>query len=376
MENANEKTAAVLQTIEGNLSIFDELNSMVKQNTEVSIKIDEYMTQLLEKFEQIKKIADMVRSVSDNTNLLALNASIEAARAGDAGKGFAVVAEEVKKLAEESTHHADEIDELLATTMNGVEEIKEGIAKSSKSMLETSKISENAKSEFEGTLSQTKETTESIRFIYDMIREENDRVVEIGDLMVKASAFLETSTASMQESSAMIQEEFMLEESIYKQLHGLADMTQEVQQLSNEFSMKFEITAEIKSNIKAGFEGLREIAKRSDIKTLLSRNCDSEMQKALSEYKVYETLNLFMDNGSTIGVGVSDDIKNTSGFKIQDFHGNFQHRDYFKRAIQGEEYQSDAYISTDSYNYCVAIAVPIKSGREVLGVVMADVLIG
>ncbi len=376
VSEANNQTTDVLKTIEDNLSVFDELDTMVKENTDVSIEIDGYMSELLEKFNKIKNIADMVRSVSDNTNLLALNASIEAARAGDAGKGFAIVAEEVKKLAEESSQHADEIDELISNTMSDVAAVKDGIGKSSQSMMETSKKSEMAKADFSSTLNKTKKTADDINAIYQMVNSEHERVNEIGKLMNIASSFLQTATASMQESTATIQEELELEESIYYRLKDLSSMTKEVQSLSHEFSMNFEITEQTKKNIQYGIEGLRKIAKRNDMQTLLSKNCDKEMQQELEDYKIYETLNLFVEDGSTIGVGVSEDIRNIPNFKIQDFHGKFAHREYFKQAIKGQDYQSDVYISTDSYNYCVAIAVPVKINAKNAGVIMADVLIG
>jgi methyl-accepting chemotaxis protein len=75
--------------------------------------------------ESIVTLLDDVRAISDKTNLLALNASIEAARAGDAGRGFSVVADEVRKLAIQSHEFNDQINEVVVKTIQNMESARE-----------------------------------------------------------------------------------------------------------------------------------------------------------------------------------------------------------------------------------------------------------
>jgi methyl-accepting chemotaxis protein len=79
--------------------------------------------------DQVQALAQSILQISDQTNLLALNAAIEAARAGEAGRGFAVVAEEVRKLAEQSSETASNIQQIVRTVITSVEGLSEEAVK-------------------------------------------------------------------------------------------------------------------------------------------------------------------------------------------------------------------------------------------------------
>jgi len=92
------------------------IQNLVKKINTVGTSVNEsqhIVTNLSNKSKEITKILEVMMSIATQTNLLSLNASIEAARAGDAGRGFAVVAGEVKKLAEMSKHSANQISILV-----------------------------------------------------------------------------------------------------------------------------------------------------------------------------------------------------------------------------------------------------------------------
>ncbi len=113
-----------------------EANEAMAAVRDSSQAVSEAIGELSAKSQQIGSIVQTITAIAGQTNLLALNAAIEAARAGEQGKGFAVVAEEVRKLAEDSQHAAEEIGTLItqvqAETERAVTVVHDGAGRTSK----------------------------------------------------------------------------------------------------------------------------------------------------------------------------------------------------------------------------------------------------
>jgi len=124
--NAEQASEAALmadqQAREGDRVVGEAVAQIERLAGEV-INSSEAMNQLKAESDKIGSVLDVIKSVAQQTNLLALNAAIEAARAGEAGRGFAVVADEVRSLAQRTQQSTEEIEELIAGLQSGTQRV-------------------------------------------------------------------------------------------------------------------------------------------------------------------------------------------------------------------------------------------------------------
>ncbi len=119
--NISDSAKEMLSTAEKGSTIVNRSVYEVREIAETVKKSSEFVKALGDQSEEIGKIINVINDIADQTNLLALNAAIEAARAGEAGRGFAVVADEVKKLAERTSKSTQEIAGMVTSIKQGVD---------------------------------------------------------------------------------------------------------------------------------------------------------------------------------------------------------------------------------------------------------------
>lgn len=195
-EDARENMQTTVDVASRGRSDMETVGSTMNSIVNSIKELQNIVTQVSESTEKINSMVALISDISDQTNLLSLNASIEAARAGDAGRGFAVVAEEIRKLAEISANSANQIGEIISQVNEDVAGMVEHTETSVAYVEENSRKITDTCEIFENIYKNVSHTNEILTNIVDRINQVEDVATNIAALSQEQSASTEEILAS------------------------------------------------------------------------------------------------------------------------------------------------------------------------------------
>ncbi len=219
---------------------FNDLNQTSQEgHTHVSLmnsaveKVSQYSQSLIE-------TNNLISAISEQTNLLAMNAAIEAAHAGDAGKGFAVVADEIRSLAEKTGEEATSIDHLLKEVINSIESLTET----------TNKIMHN----FEDIIKKSDSFDKTLSFMEEFISSMSSRGADMNDMLTTLKDELDT----VSNETKVLEKNQGQSEDGFNRLHELSqgvnkrftDMINSIQNMKDAITLVYQIERETAKSLE------------------------------------------------------------------------------------------------------------------------------
>ncbi len=202
--NARQGARAVQDTIKG-------MNRIREQVQETS----GHIRRLGESSQEIGEIVQLIDEIADQTSILALNASIQAATAGEAGRGFAVVAEEIEQLAERSSHATAKIASLVKSIQMGTSEAITAMDENTKEVVEGSKLALQAGQSLNEIEAVSARLADLIQSISQASKKQTNNSETLSQAMTDISSIITETTTGIQQSSVTVNSLSVLAEELH-----------------------------------------------------------------------------------------------------------------------------------------------------------------
>jgi len=244
VSEANENGDTIYQSSNDVLTMTNKGNEAMSASIKQMATIDQIVKDTAQKVQgleeqskEISKLVSVINEIADQTNLLALNAAIEAARAGEHGRGFAVVADEVRKLAEQVGVSAMDITQIVSSIQNETGVVTESLLSVYKEVEEGTNQIETTGSTFEGInaaiqqmASRIESVTGHLNTMLTSSQEMNSSIQEVASISQETAAGVEETSATAEQTSSAMEE-------VSKNSNGLSRLAENLNTLVKRFKL-------------------------------------------------------------------------------------------------------------------------------------------
>ncbi len=256
IEQANVSSRSILQSVEkvtdnvlASVEVLKQANSAIEQghllietqkeamgkNREAVENLAISMENVKQKAIRIKNITKVIDGIAQQTNLLSLNASIEAARVGEEGKGFGVVAQEIRKLADDSKKQATEIDKMVHDINNAISIAYSDIETSKTAVVNQGQVVDNVSSSFNTIAQSVIHVDDDINSVLAENRILEDNIRTVQSRFENVSAVSQQTAAATEQVSNTIGEQAAYLKSVTVKMQELNNMAEEMQKIIEEY---------------------------------------------------------------------------------------------------------------------------------------------
>ena len=358
-QSVEEASLRVKQQLES-LSKNNQIIQQIEEKNQVSTHSLHHLTTSIDK---IHALFETVKAFYKQTDLLALNASIESARAGEAGKGFAVVAGEIQALAKKSYSSTSEIQSIMKEIHESIQEVSSSSSETSSHIKEAVSHSVSSEKELKTLSSSFELQTKQMDSMSQVLTRNAQGIHTLHEKIEE----IRHSSVSVNEEILQLQDAVGLQSQKTQQLSSFKANVEDAQQsmsiLAEKMSSKaFDFYQERFTNyakeqilLLQQLQTQPEFLNNQDVKVH-----QAIFNKILNENSKLEAIWSNRSDGSFIASIPNNIIQNAN------------HRDWFIDAIKGNTHISPMYISSISKKPCITLAMPIRNKVDIIGVIGID----
>ncbi|WP_291448305.1 methyl-accepting chemotaxis protein [Desulfovibrio sp.] len=221
--SASTASAETKQKAEAGAQVVEKAVHSIEQVHQMSLELKDDMAQLNEHAQDITRIMNVISDIADQTNLLALNAAIEAARAGEAGRGFAVVADEVRKLAEKTMASTNDVGNAIKAIQESTAKSMTGVEQSVARIGEATELASQSGAALQEIVATVEATADQVNAIATASEEQSAASEEINQSIVQVNDMSRQTAEAMAEAAKAVSD-------LAAQAQGLTDLIQELKE--------------------------------------------------------------------------------------------------------------------------------------------------